>query len=600
MSFTLAYKSNSKTEKNNRDYSQLFSYSRDSLNKASPHLYQHVSYPQHYQGTAIESAESNNATYDNAKNSIWPENLPVNQQGEPHEKESDHTAQPEMQKSESQPQSGHFYDERIPSYNLGQPSPWERLLQPERIHGKGARQIVKPYFMHKISRRSAGQPLDQPTRSFMESRLGRDFSQVRIHTDDQAKRSAASLNARAFTFGNDIVFGSNAYAPRTEQGRRLITHELAHTVQQQNVPSLPAVQTRLTTSSPADRDEQTADAVAHVVTSGHTLDRSTVTRIRDHLQTTSLSRPTIQRAVQTWGGEYDTDKYELASDPGMDGVAIELRFKPGKNVNAELIGMTQTARSSQKSGPVPASMFATTEAEKKAFESHRIPAGQSNAGTMIDRLVSFGNPLYATGAPGAKDTLATTPTKAYWGQHGWRYTDKSAKLQIQDALLKDTPALPASLKESSQVFETTALAVKGTQEGTFYGSVRWGWEKDASGNVKKLPLSLVSQGVPSATFGIASELWNKAKTSTGQETIDLPIVNVKVTSQAKTQLYASVADAASKATAAGTTLPASTRFRILHTIFVLDPPAHKIEIVDGPLTGQTGYILEEGGYRDER
>jgi hypothetical protein len=599
VSFTLAHKSNSKTE-NNRDYSKTLSYSRDSLKKASHHLYQHVGYPQHYAGTAIESAEPNNAGYDNARSSIWPENLQVNQPGEPYEKESDHTAQPEMQKSEPQLQRGHSYGERTQAYNLGQPGPWERLLQPKRMHGKDARQIVMPYIMHGVIRPSTGQPLDQPTRTFMEPRLGRDFSQVRIHTDDQAKRSAASLNARAFTFGNDIVFGSNAYAPRTKQGRRLIAHELAHTIQQQNVPSLPAVQTRLTSSSPADRDEQTADAAAHIVTSAQSLDGSTATRIQDHLQATSFSRPTIQRAVQTMGGEYDTDKYELASDPGMDGVAIELRFKPGKNVNAELIGMTQTVRSSQKSGPVPAGAFATTDAEKKAYESLRIPTGQPNAGTKVDQFVRFRNPLYATGATGAKDTLATTPTKAEWGQHGWRYTDKSGKLQIQDALLKDTPTLLASRKESGQVFETTALAVKGAQDGTFYGSVRWGWEKDASGSVKKLPLSLVSRGVPSATFGIASELWNKAKTSTGEETIDLPVANVKVTSQAKTQLYASMTDAQSKVTSSSTTLPAGTRFRILHTIFVLDPPAHRIEIVDGPLTGQTGYILDEGGYRDER
>jgi hypothetical protein len=143
---------------------------------------------------------------------------------------------------------------------------------------------------------------------------------------------------------------------------------------------------------------------------------------------------------------------------------------------------------------------------------------------MVDRIVSYGNPLYAANKPGAGDTLSATPTVAGWGQHGWRYTDKAGKPQQEDALLKDTPALKASMKQSSQVFETTALAVKGVQEGTFYGSVQWGWEKDAAGKVNKLPLTVVSNDVPSATFARATEFWNKAKTSEGKETLDLPIV----------------------------------------------------------------------------
>jgi hypothetical protein len=79
---------------------------------------------------------------------------------------------------------------------------------------------------------SPGRPLDRETRRYMESRIGFDFSKVRIHTDSRAAASTKSLNARAYTVGNNIVFGPGRFAPNTTRGRRLLAHELTHTVQQ--------------------------------------------------------------------------------------------------------------------------------------------------------------------------------------------------------------------------------------------------------------------------------------------------------------------------------------------------------------------------------
>lgn len=79
---------------------------------------------------------------------------------------------------------------------------------------------------------SAGAPLDTATRSFFEPRFGTDFSQVRIHNDSRAAESADSIQAKAYTFGDDVVFAAGQYAPGTGEGRRLLAHELAHTVQQ--------------------------------------------------------------------------------------------------------------------------------------------------------------------------------------------------------------------------------------------------------------------------------------------------------------------------------------------------------------------------------
>jgi hypothetical protein len=97
---------------------------------------------------------------------------------------------------------------------------------------RNAGSIDAPPIVHEVLD-SPGQPLDAATRAFVESRFGRDFSQVRAHTDAVAAESALALNARAYTVGRDIVFGAGQYGIATDVGRRLLAHELAHTLQQQ-------------------------------------------------------------------------------------------------------------------------------------------------------------------------------------------------------------------------------------------------------------------------------------------------------------------------------------------------------------------------------
>ena len=79
-----------------------------------------------------------------------------------------------------------------------------------------------------------GTPLEAPVRAFMESRFGYNFSRVRIHTNRLAAESAQLLNARAYAFGNHIVFAPQQYAPNTVSGRLLLAHELVHVVQQES------------------------------------------------------------------------------------------------------------------------------------------------------------------------------------------------------------------------------------------------------------------------------------------------------------------------------------------------------------------------------
>src|SRR5437660_10125629 len=79
---------------------------------------------------------------------------------------------------------------------------------------------------------SAGRPLDAATRFFMERRFGRDFSDVRVHTDARADAAAAAVDARAFTVGADIVFHHGEHKEQISAVRALMYHDLANTVAQ--------------------------------------------------------------------------------------------------------------------------------------------------------------------------------------------------------------------------------------------------------------------------------------------------------------------------------------------------------------------------------
>ncbi|MFT3823213.1 MAG: DUF4157 domain-containing protein [Chitinophagaceae bacterium] len=79
----------------------------------------------------------------------------------------------------------------------------------------------------------SGQPLPAGVREFYEPKFGYNFSNVRIHTDTVAAKSAQSINALAYTSGNNIVFNNGQYSPADNNGKKLLAHELTHVVQQQ-------------------------------------------------------------------------------------------------------------------------------------------------------------------------------------------------------------------------------------------------------------------------------------------------------------------------------------------------------------------------------
>jgi Domain of unknown function (DUF4157) len=117
--------------------------------------------------------------------------------------------------------------------------------------------------------RSSGRSLDAAAQGDMGARFGFDFSRVRIHDDAQAAESAASVAARAYTVGNNVVFGRGQYAPSTDRGRRLLAHELTHVVQQHR--SSTATMQPFSIGPAHGPAEREADAVADAVVAGSPL-----------------------------------------------------------------------------------------------------------------------------------------------------------------------------------------------------------------------------------------------------------------------------------------------------------------------------------------
>lgn len=115
----------------------------------------------------------------------------------------------------------------------------------------------------------AGQPLDPGVRRELEERLGHDLSRVRLHTGRDAGQLTELLGADAVAVGQDVFFAEGAFKPGTDEGRRLLAHELLHTVQNPHgLGTLRAGRELGAVSLPQQAIEREAEAAAQAVVAG--------------------------------------------------------------------------------------------------------------------------------------------------------------------------------------------------------------------------------------------------------------------------------------------------------------------------------------------
>ena len=123
--------------------------------------------------------------------------------------------------------------------------------------------------VHDVIGKGGGSSLPEGVRSQMESSMGHDFSDVRVHTGSDAATASKSVQAQAFTVGNEIVFNEGKYNPGSADGDRTIAHELTHVVQQrQGDVDGESRGGGVKVSTPDDRFERQAEATADAVMSG--------------------------------------------------------------------------------------------------------------------------------------------------------------------------------------------------------------------------------------------------------------------------------------------------------------------------------------------
>jgi len=105
-------------------------------------------------------------------------------------------------------------------------------LQRQEVLGADGGEIAPEFEQSIQGARSGGQPIADGLRAPMENAFGADFSGVRVHSDSQSDALNQSIQARAFTTGQDVFFRQGEYNPGSSQGQELLAHELTHVVQQ--------------------------------------------------------------------------------------------------------------------------------------------------------------------------------------------------------------------------------------------------------------------------------------------------------------------------------------------------------------------------------
>ncbi len=181
--------------------------------------------------------------------------------------------------------------------------------------------------------KGGGTSLDAGVRTQMESSFGHDFGDVKVHTGSEASTAAKSVQAQAFTVGNEVVFNEGKYSPDSADGQRTIAHELTHVVQQRSgdVPG----ETRgggVKVSDPGDWAEKQAESTADAVMASGTGDHaghdhapavassSAVQRTEeDEVQT--LREPSVQRAEDE--GKAPEEEEEMPAQALHDDAAVQ-------------------------------------------------------------------------------------------------------------------------------------------------------------------------------------------------------------------------------------------------------------------------------------
>src|ERR1044072_2792491 len=147
------------------------------------------------------------------QNAIQKKSLTVSDPGDEEEKEADEIAR------------------KVSDNEIGEVGGINQVINRK---GEGRAEASTDFQSELESSKGNGQPLPENVQQEMGSKMGADFSNVKVHTGSNAHAMNEEVNARAFAHGNDVYFKQGEYNPASIQEKELLAHELVHTVQQGN------------------------------------------------------------------------------------------------------------------------------------------------------------------------------------------------------------------------------------------------------------------------------------------------------------------------------------------------------------------------------
>lgn len=176
------------------------------------------------------------------------------------------------------------------------------------------------------SSRGSGPSLSPQTKNQMDGAFGRNFSDVTIHSDGQSTRMAKEIDAKAFTIGSDIYFQSNYFDPKGGTGKRLLAHELAHTLQQQNGSNGATIQREGEDKQDKSDEKSKVDTKVEVVTEfkeGEAKAKASTTRSGEE----KIAEGVTAKASEKTSGDKVATSAELVGKDKSSGISATAGIK---------------------------------------------------------------------------------------------------------------------------------------------------------------------------------------------------------------------------------------------------------------------------------
>jgi nucleoid-associated protein YgaU len=326
------------------------------------------------------------------------------------------------------------------------------------------RNIAPTSVDHVLS--SHGSPLEPLLQQDMEQRFGHDFSRVRVHTNGDAERSAREVNANAYTVGKNIVFRAGQYSPGSNEGRRLIAHELTHVVQQDyGTPQTESSIFRVDQQNSTEKQEEST--VTHIA-------RQSKPAI---VATTSMKQLNRKESKPPTPVNHGKLSFSMQEDPAIGKEDVKIVFSPDpKGPQTKSINLIQIAKVRFDNG----ANWSSYHPDQVTLESFTTKSGfhidvkpQDLKPPRTNKTDPNISPAYPPASFEQKSTAVTDPSTGLTLSGGGITAPRPGHNlpgDVLDASINDKPGGGVS----SGVFEFETVA-HSDDLGINYGAVTWGF-----------------------------------------------------------------------------------------------------------------------------